>query len=47
MLGVSRWTIYRRVEEYGLQSMREFSLLSDEDLDGLLTDYINRVTERR
>ena len=46
MLGVSRWTIYRRVEKYGLQSMKEFSpLLSDEDLDGLLTDYINRHGE--
>ena len=33
MLGVSRWTIHRRVVEYGLDDMKGFSQLSDAELD--------------
>ena len=29
ILGVSRWTIHRRVEEYGLQNMTGFHYLAD------------------
>ena len=29
ILGVSRWTIHRRVEEYGLQNMTGFHYLPD------------------
>ena len=36
MLGVSRWTIHRRVEEYGLQNMTGFHHLPDEELDEIL-----------
>ena len=32
MLGVSRWTIHRRIEEYGLQNMAGFYHLPDEKL---------------
>ena len=34
MLGLSRWTIHRRVKEYGLQNMTGFHHLPDEELDG-------------
>ena len=39
MFGVSRWTISRRVREYGLQDMQGFSDLSDTDLDSLVSDF--------
>ena len=42
LLGVSRWTIYRRVREYGLYHVSAFSDLSDADLDQKIRDYINR-----
>lgn len=41
MLGVSRWTISRRVREYGLETMTEFSDVSDEELDRLVKSYID------
>ena len=41
MLGVSRWTVHRRVAEYGLQDMRGFDDLPDERLDRIIQDYIN------
>ena len=31
MLGVSRWTIHRRIEDYGLQNMAGFHHLPDEE----------------
>ena len=40
MLGVSRWTIWRRVREYGLQDMTGFSPISDDELDSILQQYI-------
>lgn len=42
MFGVSRWTIYRRVQSYGLQNTVQFSLLPDAELDELVLDYMGR-----
>ena len=41
MLGISRWTVHRRVAEYVLQDMRGFDDLPDERLDRIVQDYIN------
>ena len=40
MLGISRWTISRRVRDYGLQDFTEFSKLSDNELDNIVEDFI-------
>lgn len=40
MLGVSRWTVHRRVVEYGLDKMRGFTSLSDGELDEVIKGYI-------
>ena len=42
MFGVSLWTIYRRIQSYGLQNTVQFSLLSDEELDKLVLEYMGR-----
>ena len=42
MFGVSRWTIYRRIQSYGLQNTVQFSLLSDAQLDELVLEYMGR-----
>ena len=42
LFGVSQWTIYRRVQSYGLQNTTQFSLLSDAELDPLVIDHLNR-----
>lgn len=42
MLGVSRWTIHRRVRDMGLTNLVEFTLISDDELDALVSSYINR-----
>ena len=39
---VSRWTIYRRVNENNLDSLSRWSNISDEELDGILRSYMNR-----
>jgi hypothetical protein len=41
MLGVSRWTISRRVAANGLQDMSGFNQLSDVELDKLVKDFIS------
>ena len=41
MLGVSRWTIHRRVAEYGLENMTGFHHLSDEELDKIVRGFIS------
>lgn len=41
ILGVSRWTINRRVREFGLQSMGKFDPISDGDLDQIISSYMN------
>ena len=44
---VSRWTIRRRVTEYGLENVSGFSTVSDQELDTLILDYfegLNRTT---
>lgn len=40
MLGVSRWTISRRVKQYGLKSLQGFSNIADEDLDALVKELL-------
>lgn len=40
MLGVSRWTISRRIKDYGLEDFRSFSKLTDDELDEIIRDYI-------
>ena len=42
MFKVSRWTIYRRIHEYNLESMQRFTEISDEELDKMTKDYISR-----
>ena len=42
LFGVSRWTIYRRVQRYGLSGLNQFSLLSDTQLDEIVTDYLSQ-----
>ena len=42
MLGVSRWTIYRRMREFDLQQLVKFSPISNKDLDDIVRDYIDR-----
>ncbi len=41
MIGVSRWTIQRRVVEYGLDNMTGFHYLSNEELDGVTSEFIS------
>lgn len=41
MLGVSRWTISKRVFTYGLQNLTEFSSISDDELDKLVEDFVH------
>lgn len=40
MLGVSRWTISRRIKAYGLDDFTSFSKLSDDELDQIVGDYL-------
>ena len=42
MFGVSRWTIMRRVEEYGLSELQQFSDISDDRIDAIIRDYMSR-----
>ena len=42
ILGVSRWTIDRRVKDMGLTNLGQFTLISDNELDALVSSYINR-----
>ena len=39
LLLVSRWTILRRVKEYGLQEILGYSKVSDDELDIIILDY--------
>ena len=41
ILGVSRWTVLRRKEKFGLQEMREFSNTTDQELDELARNHIS------
>ena len=40
VLGVSRWTIYRRVTKYNLESMPGFHHFKDEELDEIVQGFI-------
>ena len=42
MFGVSRWTIMRCVEDYGLIHLQQFSAISDERIDDIIQDYMSR-----
>ena len=42
MFGVSRWTISRRVQEYGLQNLQRYSVITDEEIDDMIKSYISR-----
>ena len=42
MFGVSRWNVMRRVQEYGISDLQEFSNISDERIDDVIKDYISR-----
>ena len=42
MFGVSRWTIARRVQEYGLGHLAIFSDITDNQLDNLIRGFIER-----
>lgn len=42
MFGVSRWTILRRVEEYGFTNLQKYSDITDEQIENILKDYISR-----
>lgn len=38
---MSRWTVPRRVEKFGLQEVREFSNITDQELDELVRNHIS------
>ena len=40
ILGVSRWTISGRVDEFGLSHLQMFSDISDNKLDNLVRDFV-------
>jgi len=42
MFGVSRWTVMRRVQEYGLSGLQQFSVISDREIDEIIRDYMSR-----
>ena len=42
ILGVSRWTISRRVDEFGLSHLQMFSDISDNELNNLVRDFMSR-----
>ena len=42
MIGISCWTIARRVEEFGLTHLKQFSWISDENNDIIVKDYMSR-----
>ena len=41
LLGVSRWTVARGVEEHGLKDVKGFDHLPDEELDKIISSYIS------
>ena len=42
VLGISRWTVSRQVQSYGLQNMQHFSVLSDAKKDEIVVEYLSR-----
>jgi hypothetical protein len=42
MFGVSRWTLLRRVREYGLEHLSRFSVISDTEIDSLVEDFMSK-----
>ena len=43
MLNVSRWTVIRRVEEFGLTDLKRFCDISDNEVDNSLASIHNKV----
>ena len=43
ILEVSRWTLQRRVGEMNLPNLREFSLISNDELDALIKEYMQSL----
>ena len=41
MFKLSRWTIMRRVRDYGVQNLAKFSDISDQQVDEIITNYIS------
>jgi hypothetical protein len=41
MFRISRWTVMRRVQSYGLQGLSRFSSITDEQIDGIIHAYIS------
>jgi hypothetical protein len=41
MFGVFRWTMMRRVNEYGLSNLQRFSIISDKRIDEIVRGYIS------
>ena len=39
---ISRWTVSRQVQSYGLQNMQHFSVLSDAEIDEIVVEYLSR-----
>ena len=39
---MSRWTVYRRIQQFNLEHLSEFSNLSDVELDQIISDYTSR-----
>ena len=42
MFEVSRWTVTRPVQEYGLSALQQFSNISDDTIDNIIRDYMSR-----
>ena len=42
MFGISRWTLLRRVREYGLGPLSRFSVISDTEIDNLVKDFMSK-----
>ena len=43
MLLVSRWTIHRKVSEFGLTHLSRFSDITDEQLDSKVSAFLNEL----
>ena len=45
MFGISRWTIARHVEEFGLTHLQLFSSVSDDDINIMVKDHIKDMDQ--
>ena len=42
VFGISRWTVSRHIQSYGLQNIPHFSVLSDAEIDEIVAEYLSR-----